>query len=228
MLPHEKWTLVGGLMTQLHAISHRIDTFRPTTDVDMVLHIETTRGVAGEATRALESLGYAFAPSIDDRATIAHRFPRGHSMVDMAGEGDVVDLLIADHPAPKVVEKLRGRSMMRIEGGTQALRRTIEAELEIVAGRSTTVSVPSAFGAVILKAAAYRADPRDRERHLLDGALLLSVIDDPYTEREGFAGSDRSRLEALVRALPDEAREWQSVAEPWRTNGLTALRILTA
>ena len=52
VLPCEKWTLVGGLMAQLHGIHHGIDALRPTNDVDMVLHVETTRGVAADAARA--------------------------------------------------------------------------------------------------------------------------------------------------------------------------------
>ena len=44
VLPSDRWTLIGGLMTQLHAIHHRIDAVRPTNDVDIVLHIETARG----------------------------------------------------------------------------------------------------------------------------------------------------------------------------------------
>jgi hypothetical protein len=59
-----------------------------------------------------------------------------------------------------------------------------------VDARTTTVSVPSPFGAVILKAAAYQTDSRDNERHLQDAALLLAVIQDPYAVREQFAGSD--------------------------------------
>jgi len=55
VLPHENWTLVGGLMAQLHGIHREIDTLRPTSDVDMVLHLETTRGVAALTARALES-----------------------------------------------------------------------------------------------------------------------------------------------------------------------------
>jgi hypothetical protein len=54
------------------------------------------------------------------------------------------------------------------------------------------------------------------------------VIDDPYLEREQFAGSDRSRIQTLVRALPDDAREWRALLEPWRTNGQVALRILSS
>lgn len=228
VLPHQKWTLVGGLLAQLHGIHRGIDALRPTRDVDMVLHIETARGLAAETARALESLGYEFVPSIDDRNHTAHRFKRRESTIDLVAGGDVVDVLIADHPAPKMIEKLHGKSMVRIEGGTQALKRTIHARLEIVPGTATVVSVPSPFGAVILKAAAYQTDSRDKGRHITDAALLLAVIDDPYAERAGFAGSDRHRLQTLARALPDDAREWRALPEPWRTNGRTALRILSA
>lgn len=229
VLPHEMWTLVGGLMAQLHGIHRGIDTLRPTNDVDVVLHVETTRGVVEQTASALESIGYEFSPSIDDRSDIAHRFTRGQSNIDLVSSTpDVVDVLVADHPAPSVVEKLRGRSMVAIEGGTQALKRTINARLEIVSGHTTTVSVPSPFGAVILKAAAYQTNSRDKERHLLDAALLLAVIEDPYAERDRFAGSDRARLATLLRAMPDEARAWRSLSAGWRTDGQAALRILTA
>jgi hypothetical protein len=81
---------------------------------------------------------------------------------------------------------------------------------------------------VILKAAAYQTDSRDKERHLQDAALLLSVIEDPYAEREQFAGSDRLRLTALARAMPDDARAWMALPADGRSDGQAALRILTA
>lgn len=200
---------------------------RPTNDVDIVLHVETTRGVAAEAANVLESIGYMFAPSIDERNTIAHRFVRGSSRVDFVTSAtDAVDVLVADHAAPRVVEKLRGKNMMAIEGGTQALRRTINARLQIRPGQATIVSVPSPFGALVLKAAAHQTDSRDKERHLQDAALLLSVIEDPYVEREQFTGSDRARLAALAKAMPDSARIWRSLPADRQADGQTALRIL--
>jgi len=227
VLPHDKWTLVGGLMAQLHGIHAGIDALRPTNDVDIVLHGETTRGIGSETARALESLGYELAPSIDERNNTAHRFKRGESTIDVVTSGpDVVDVLVADHAAPRVVEKLRGRTMVAIEGGTQALRRSINARLQIASSRTTTVSVPSPSGAVILKAAAYQTDSRDRERHLQDAALLLAVVEDPYAEREQFAGSDRSRLQTLARALPDSTAQWRTLPADVSANGQTALRIL--
>ena len=229
VLPHDTWTLVGGLMAQLHGIHRGIDTLRPTRDIDMVLHIETRRGLAAEAATALESIGYRLTTPLDDRNGSAHRFRRGAATIDvLTSDVDVVDVLVADHTAPRVREKLRGRTMIAIEGGTQALRRTINARLRLAPEHDTTVSVPSPFGAVVLKAAAYRSDSRDPERHLIDAALLLAAIDDPYAERAGFVGSDRQRLRSRARALPDDARAWRSLPEPWRTNGQAALRILTA
>jgi hypothetical protein len=93
-LPHENWTLVGGLMTQLHAFHAGLDVIRPTNDVDIVLHLETTRGVAATAATALEGLGYVLATSIDPREEIAHRFVRGDARVDVVTTvPDVVDVL---------------------------------------------------------------------------------------------------------------------------------------
>jgi hypothetical protein len=65
----------------------------------------------------------------------------------------------------------------------------------------TTISVPDAFGALILKAAAHKADTRDRERHLTDAAVLLACVD-PFEERTP-SGSDRSRLLHLRAHLAD-------------------------
>lgn len=228
-LPTGSWTLVGGLMTQLHTTHHGLGVVRPTNDVDIVLHIEAQRGVPNKVAAALEGLGYQFRPSIDDRNSTAHRFVRGTSTVDLvagAGDEDQVDVLIADHPAPRVIEKLRGHEMIRVEGGTQALRRTVNARLEIVSGAVATISVPRPFGALILKAAAYTIDSRDRERHLFDAAALLSCIDDPFAERAEFTGSDRPRIATLVAHLDAAHPAWRALPEDHRTQAQLTLDLL--
>ncbi|NNM47281.1 hypothetical protein HJG52_14875 [Knoellia sp. DB2414S] len=230
-LPADKWTLVGGLMTQLHTVHHGLGVVRPTNDVDIVLHIEASRGVPNATAAALETLGYRLRDPVDPRANTAHRFVRGSSTVDLpasASDQDVVDVLMADHPAPTVVERLRGRDMVRIEGGTQALRRTINARLEITTGRLTTVSVPSPFGAVILKSAAYAADSRDSERHLFDAVALLACIEDPFAERDTFTGSDRRRLATLQRAVHEGHPAWRSLPQEHEATARAALRVLTS
>ncbi len=233
VLPSDKWTLVGGLMTQLHSIHHGLGIVRPTNDVDIVLHIETTRGVADETATALRSLGYDLRSAVDPRENTAHRFYRGTSTVDLVagqpdeGREEVVDVLASDHHAPRVTEQLAGRDMVRIEGGTQALRRTINARLEIEPGIITTLSVPGPFGALILKAAAYKTDSRDRDRHLHDAVTLLACIDDPFAEREAFAGSDRSRLQTLRTRLTSDNIAWTVLTGRARIDAQTALAIFS-
>ncbi|HSE10958.1 MAG TPA: hypothetical protein VLB29_20010 [Nocardioidaceae bacterium] len=228
VLPSDRWTLVGGLMTQLHTIHRGIGVVRPTNDVDIVLHIETSRGLPSLTAHALESIGYRLLSAVNPRNNTAHRFVRGDSRVDLVTTQEVVDVLMADHPAPRVVEALRGRKMVPIEGGTQALRRTLIARLEISPGVTTTVSVPRPFGALVLKAAAYRSDSRDPERHLSDAAALLACIEDPIAERDNFAGSDRSRIMALNRALPDDHATWLLLPADMRDEAQAALRLLCA
>ncbi|NKY39170.1 hypothetical protein [Cellulomonas septica] len=228
VLPHHTWTLVGGLMTQLHAATHDVDGVRPTNDVDVVLHVETTPGAPAAAAEALESLGYHVVDPFDPRETTAHRFRRGHQSVDLVTVAeDVVDVLIADHAPPRAVSRLRGRTMVAIEGGTQALQRTVNASLSIVDGVRTTVSTPSVLGALVLKAAAYRTDSRDPERHLMDAAVLLARLDDPYDAREQFKGSDRSRMLLLARHLVEEGPQWRRLPSTAARDGQAALRILT-
>jgi len=216
-------------MAQLHCGYAGFSPVRPTNDVDIVLHIEKIRGLPAAAASALESLGYELAPSIDPREATAHRFRRHGSVVDVLASGgdDVVDVLMADHAAPSVHEKLRGRVMVAIEGGTQALRRTVNARL-IVDGQETVVSVPSPLAAVVLKSAAYRTDSRNPERHLQDAAALLACIADPYEARDSLGGSDGQRLRLLAEALTDDASYWQVLDATPRADAQAALRIMTA
>lgn len=247
VLPTDQWTLIGGLMTQLHAINAGIGVVRPTNDVDIVLHIESSRGVPARTAAALESIGYRLLPGIDPRNQVAHRFTRGASHVQLltsdghgGGAGtvevprhdeqrsDIVDVLVADHAAPSVQELLRGKAMVKVEGATQALRRTVDAVLEITPGVPTTISVPGPFGALILKAAAYQTDSRDPQRHLYDAAALLACIEDPYAERESFAGSDRARLGILEQALVAGHGAWAMLPREVRAQAQAALRLLSA
>ncbi|MBF4161219.1 hypothetical protein [Nocardioides acrostichi] len=238
VIPAEQWTLVGGLMVQIHSIHHGLGVVRPTNDVDIVVHVETSRGVADETAIALRSLGYKLRPTFDPRDNTAHRFVRGHSKVDLVTDhpgvdsGDaveeVVDVLVADHHAPSVTQRLAGREMVRIEGGTQALRRTVNAQLEIQEGALTTISVPRPLGALILKAAAYTTDSRDKDRHLNDAVALLACIDDPFADREEFTGSDRSRLLSLRRRLRPGDISWSVLSGQSRIDAEAALEILTA
>ena len=217
-------------MAQLHAIHNGIDAVRPTHDVDIVLHIETARGTPNATADALESLGYEMKKNVDPRNNVGHRFTRGSAHIDVVSsdDADVVDVLVADHAAPSVEERMRNMDMVKIPGGTQALRRTVNYRLEIEQGELTTISVPRPFGALVLKAAAYVTDRRDSERHLFDAAVLLACIDDPIAEREGLAGSDRSRLVVLERELVEGHRGWLRMPAEDARRGQAVLRVLCA
>ena len=230
VVPATAWTLIGGLMVQLHAAVAGLPVVRPTNDVDVLLHVETGQGRAAQVARALEELRYELRPSLDSRTGTAHRFVREGAVVDLvtseAGPS-VVDVVAADHAPPRSLERFRGYDLVQIEGGTQALRRTVLAELAINGPAATTISVPDAFGALILKAAAHRADTRDRERHLADAAVLLACVD-PFEERTP-SGSDRSRLLHLREHLGNPtASAWLLLPPSARRDGQAALDLLCA
>jgi hypothetical protein len=176
------------------------------------------RGVPARTAAALESIGYHLVTGIDPRNQAAHRFTRGIGHVDLLTsdedgdevdelevqkhvkkqdeqQSDIVDVLVADHAAPSVEEMLRGKAMVKVEGATQALRRTVNVVLEITPGVPTTISVPGPFGALILKAAAYQTDSRDRERHLYDAAAFSQRPGQPspaYRSDGPYAGLARA------------------------------------
>lgn len=117
--------------------------------------------------------------------------------------------------------------MIRIEGGTQALRRTVNARIEVRPGQTSTISIPRPLGALVLKAAAFTTDSRDRERHLHDAAALLACVDDPFGERTHFTGSDRSRIRTLRDRLSPSHPAWLRLAPVHRSQAQLALEILS-
>jgi hypothetical protein len=217
-LPPGGWSLVGGLMVQAHAVLHGVPARRPTCDVDLLLDLSAgTR--AWNVADALRARGFALRLPVG-RDVPAHRFTR---------QEDLVDVLVPDHAPPRVLSActLQGRHMVRVEGGTQALRRTLLVRACIVDGHETVLRMPSAFGALILKAAAHRVDARDRERHLLDAVTLLACLHDLPTLQADLAGSDRGRLLHLQRALErDGAEAWAALPVAVRSKAQHALATL--
>lgn len=220
------WTLVGGLMVALHAAARGIAQPRPTVDIDVVVHVETARGRVAHINRVLCELGYTLLEPSDIRNGQAHRFTRP-SLAGGPIATDVVDIMQADHPAPRVLEKLGRFPMVAIEGGTQALQRTLNARLDIN-GAPVELSVPDTLGAVILKSAAHMADSREPERHLSDAAVLLACMEDPFAERERLtSGSDRKRLGHLNTHLGDPSHPaWVALEADAARTGQAALRVL--
>lgn len=215
-LSASKWTLVGGLMVQLHAAVAGLEVTRPTSDVDIVLHVETGSITAGELTETLRVLGYHLKTSINERAP-AHRFVRGTEQIDV---------MVADHAVAKPPMLLGRREVFRLPAGTQALQRTVYCRIDTGA-ETVTVSIPNTLGALVLKGAAYREDSRDGRRHLDDAAVLAATLKEPLEVVPELKGSDRSRIITLHRALADPMfPSWLMLEEKDRIHGQDVLRIL--
>ncbi|WP_427019371.1 hypothetical protein ACQCSX_22015 (plasmid) [Pseudarthrobacter sp. P1] len=218
-LPATVWTLVGGLMVQLHAAAAGLAVSRPTADVDIVLHIETGAATTASVIGVLTGLGYALEKSIAHDAP-AHRFVRGKQQIDV---------MVADHLAPAKVPTIGGRKPFQVVGGTQALQRTVNCRMTADDGGPVLISIPNALGALVLKGAAYREDSRDTGRHLDDAVVLCATITSPLVTAAQMKGSDKSRILTLYRELADPGhRSWQLLDPADRTPAMDALRILAA
>lgn len=141
-----------------------------------------------------------------------------------------IDVMVADHGVSKPPLKLGGREPFQVPAGTQALKRTINCRIVDADGvLVTTLSIPSVLAAVVLKAAAYREDSRDRERHLEDAALLSTILGDPLLLVPQLQGSDRSRITTLHNQLSDPNHPaWVGIDEERRLEGQYALEILAS
>lgn len=214
-IPSEQWTLIGGLMVQLHAVHIGMPPSRATTDVDMVLHIETGSATFGDVRTRLESLHYTLVRPHGNGPV--HRFTRNN---------EHVDVMVADHLAPAWKPTAYGKPVFAVPGGTSALRKTVNCDIEFD-GDSVRFSVPDALGALVLKGAAYQEDPRDRHRHLDDAAVLACAIDNPMHERQRMQGNDRKRIRNLAEQLKNtEHRSWLNVPDQHRNRAQRALQLL--
>lgn len=224
VLDADNWTLVGGVMVQAHAIAHGSPVTRPTDDLDILLHIEIDTTIAAEARGRITSLAYELREPADPRRKDSphYRYERPSAL-----GVEKIDVMTADHSAPRVRQRLRGRPMFTVEGGTQALRRTMIYEIDAGGAESYAISLPDELGALVLKGAAHLADNRDRDRHLQDAAVLAACITDHAAELGRLTGSDRKRIAHSAGQLSDVRHPaWLALDEPHRTAGQDTLRIL--
>lgn len=212
-------------MVQVHALGHGIDVVRPTDDLDVLLRIEISASVVGRADRAIAELGYSLQEPADARrkASPHHRYARPSAL-----GVETIDVMAPEHASPRAARRLRGWPLFEVEGGSQALGRTMTCRVETGGEGVVGLSVPDELGALVLKGAAYSVDRRDRDRHLMDAAVLAACIRCHAAEIERLGGSDRRRLRALSKALADPAHPaWLALDPGHRIAGLDTLRILT-
>ena len=214
-LPENEWVLVGGQMVMLHGLAAGRTPMRASKDVDVLADLVSAPASLARCVEALRRLELTPKP---DSAGRVYRFRRDR-------DSATVDLLAPDHSPPRSFLRTVGGNTIRVDGGTQALRRSLP--LRVSKGdRSAVVPVPGVLGALVLKAAAWLADSRDPQRHSGDAAFLASLISDPVAERSSFAGSDRKRLLSLDKVLGDpDAVEWRRLGEA-AGDGYTTWRLL--
>ena len=216
-ISHTQWTLVGGLMVQLHAAYAGVQVTRTTRDIDMILHIETGAATFSGVRHELERLGYALREPIGKGPI--HRFSRGDR------DAETIDVMVADHLSPNRHPKALGRRVFAVPGGTSALNKTVNCEVNTEVG-VVMLSIPDVLGALVLKGAAYIEDSRDRERHIDDAAILACAVTDPVADRTRMAGSDQKRITALWKALQHlDHRAWIATGTNSR-RGHAALQVL--
>jgi hypothetical protein len=179
VLPAE-WTLVGGLMVQLHAYEAGETGVRATTDID-ILGDARQHAVIEKIAQALDHDGFVLEPPSPTDG-VSHRWRRGELVVDLLAP----DGLRSD---PPMLGSIR---TVQIPGGSQALARTETVEAEIN-GVVVRVRRPTLLGALLIKARSIlvHADP-DAQR--ADLVLLLSLIEDPSAMAEQLKGRERSWL----------------------------------
>ncbi len=217
-VPKEKWVLVGGLMTQAHAMIAGYSS-RTTKDVDVLIDVLASSSNVSAIIKAFLSMGFDFKePGL-----------RGSPFHRMLRDDVIVDVLIADH-LPKSrskATKVKSWNMMEIAGGAQAVQRKMDVEL-VQDGKSSIIQMPNLLGALILKSAAYCSDNRDKQRHLDDVALLASFIADHKACLDELHGSDKKRLRAVAKALSDpENSAWKLLDDKAQKRGLMTLAILS-
>jgi hypothetical protein len=164
-----KWTLVGGLMVQLHAFEHQHSS-RLTDDIDVLGDSRRRPHMTQRIAEVLEELGGKMRMPPSSNEDLGYQFDLDGETVEVLGpDGVKVD--------PKTIGKY---TTFRVPGGTQALNRSEVVMVGIGGKPAVAMRRPSLLGAILIKArvvAKRRKEKFDSDRQ--DLVLLLSLIDDP-------------------------------------------------
>jgi hypothetical protein len=178
------WTLVGGLMVQLHAARHRQIDIRVTVDVDILADSRRRPSGTELVGAQLERLG--FTPASDHilrGPPTAFRFQRG---------GLIVDLLAPEHGGKRSPPiSVEGFQALEVGGGTQALARS-EAVAVQLDGQQAEVRCPNLIGAILMKARAVVRGNRPKDRD--DLVVLLACVDNPIALQKEIKPTERRWL----------------------------------
>jgi hypothetical protein len=183
-----EWTLIGGLMVQLHAERYGQGGARPTADVDILANSRTRPSMSERISKQLTELDFRPEPPAGPELKTVYRFTRGEEIVDvLAPDGE--------RTPPRTIGT---QETVQISGGTQALRRSEEVTVALD-GNQTTLRVPSLLGAILLKSRAIMSPQRDQDRE--DLIRLLLCIEDFDAIRAEIKKTERKWLTDAGRRL---------------------------
>jgi len=174
-----EWTLIGGLMVQLHVERYGGVGIRPTEDIDILANSRTRPSFTERISEKLEQLGVDVATPVGFNHDTAYRFRRGEQIVDVLGPDGV-----GDNP-PRTVGNLE---TIQVEGGTQALART-ERVVVRLDGKKTKIRCPSLLAAILLKSRS--ATKKDRGQDREDLIRLLTCAQDPQAMKTELKPRER-------------------------------------
>jgi hypothetical protein len=190
--PDREWSLIGGLMVQLHAFEH-YDGPRPTADIDLLGGAKRSPRMTEAMASLLVERGAEIAEPPRSNPGLGYRFEF---------EGETVELLGPDglRSDPKTIG---GLSTFQAAGGSQALRRTEIVLVSFEGEEPVAVRRPNLLGAILIKARVvvkkregkYESDRQDLVR-------LLTYVEDPRA-----LAADMSRKE------PGWLRDAQAVVD---------------
>jgi hypothetical protein len=192
--PDREWTLVGGMMVQLHAFEHD-DGPRPTADIDLLGGAKRSpRMTEAMAARLVERGAEIAVPPRSD-PDLGYRFEF---------EGETVEILGPDglRGDPKTIGRLK---TFQAAGGSQALRRTEVVLVSVEGEEPVAVRRPNLLGAVLIKARVVvkrREEKFESDRQ--DLVRLLSYVDDPRALRADMSRKEPAWLRDAEAAIDFE------------------------
>ena len=208
------WTLIGGQMVFLHASEHGVIPPRVSADLDVLVNARVVTGAVRRFVRAIENREFELDGASPQG--VAHRYRRG---------GVSIDVLAPDGLGPRTdLTTTPPGHTIQVPGGTQALTRTQLLPVSVGSSRGL-VPRPSLLGAVIIKAAAADVDDQT-DAQLGDLALLLSLLEQPMTQRSDLTSKEKRRLQARSELLNTGHRAWSGLPASEADRGRAALRLL--
>lgn len=189
----EDWSLIGGLMVQLHGLQHDDDP-RPTIDIDILGN-----------SRRRPAMTERLAQVLIDRGGEVAMPPRSHKELGYRFEidGEVVEILGPDGLTsnPRTID---GLTTFQVPGGTQALSRTETVLASLDGAQPRPLRRPNLLGAILIKArvvAKERREKYDSDRQ--DLLRLLSYVEDPreLAAQEDLKSSEKKWLRKIEKKL---------------------------